>query len=308
VSTFRQHLFAISSVSGGSVGAATFVTALDASSKEGPQQEISPNDPCPLMTRFLSNAHADENLDKVGHVEANIDSALSTDFLSPLLAATLFPDFAQSVIPHPFGFLDRARALEYALEAGSDKMYARKSSSDGATQESPNAPKLGETNLIRKSFQTHWDLSSGIPALLMNATDSGTGKRVVISPFDLEKARSVSSDVCVLSASKKSEDFALSTAAFVSARFPWVTPAATIDLANGCLAEKPVKKVRLVDGGYIDNSGVETALDLIAEMKSAIKKAAGGSEAAADLYPIYLISLSSGDFPSRRNYSGHLEQ
>jgi hypothetical protein len=40
------------------------------------------------MTRFLSNAHADENLDKVGAVEADVDLALSTDFLSPLLRST----------------------------------------------------------------------------------------------------------------------------------------------------------------------------------------------------------------------------
>jgi hypothetical protein len=86
--TFRRHLFAISAVSGGSVGAATFATALDAASKDSPQPEISANDPCPLMTRFLSNAHADENLDKVGAVEADVDLALSTDFLSPLLRST----------------------------------------------------------------------------------------------------------------------------------------------------------------------------------------------------------------------------
>jgi predicted chitinase len=63
-----------------------------------------------------------------------------------------------------------------------------------------------------------------------------------------------------------------------------------------------------VDGGYIDNSGIDTALDLIAE----IQKVAPGSDpgnidaaAAAQLPPfrIYLVSLSSGDFPNRREYS-----
>jgi predicted chitinase len=301
--TFRRHLFAISAVSGGSVGASLFATALDAASKDSPQPEMTPDDPCPLMTRFLSNAHADENLDKVGAVEADIDLALSTDFLSPLLAATLFPDFAQSVIPYPLGFLDRARALEYALESGADQMYLSNPSTVEAGRNSPGVAQSSETNLSRKSFQAHWSPAGTIPALLLNAADSGTGKRVIISPFDLEKAQSVSSDVCVLSANKKSEDFALSTAAFVSARFPWVTPAATTDLFNACLTDKPAKKIRLVDGGYIDNSGVETALDLIAEMKSATKAATVGDEPAVDPYPIYLISLSSGDFPSRRDYS-----
>ncbi|MFX4370007.1 hypothetical protein ABTA37_19955, partial [Acinetobacter baumannii] len=79
--TFHHHLFAISGVSGGSIGASTFAAALDAAGKAGPQPgDISP-DPCPRMRRFLSNAHAD-NLDIIGNTEANVDLALSSDFLS----------------------------------------------------------------------------------------------------------------------------------------------------------------------------------------------------------------------------------
>ncbi|WP_368501137.1 hypothetical protein, partial [Bacillus sp. HSTU-bmb18] len=88
-------------------GASTFAAALDAAGKAGPQPgDVSP-DPCPRMRRFLSNAHAD-NLDIIGNTEANVDLALSSDFLSPLLASTLFPDFMQSLIPRPVGSLDRA--------------------------------------------------------------------------------------------------------------------------------------------------------------------------------------------------------
>ncbi len=53
----------------------------------------------------------------------------------------------------------------------------------------------------------------------------------------------------------------------MSARFPWVTPAASIEHTRNFVnldgdVVSTTTKVKLVDGGYVDNSGVETALDL----------------------------------------------
>ena len=42
----------------------------------------------------------------------------------------------------------------------------------------------------------------------------------------------------------------LSTAAGISARFPWVTPAATVWVKDEGLFG-PVDRIRLVDGGYV---------------------------------------------------------
>jgi hypothetical protein len=50
------------------------------------------------------------------------------------------------------------------------------------------------------------------------------------------------------------EDLKLSQAAGISARFPWVLPAAEVIRDNETL--------QLVDGGYFDNSGIESAFDL----------------------------------------------
>jgi predicted chitinase len=232
-------------------------------------------------------------------VEANVDLALSSDFLSPLIAGTLFPDMLQSVIPRAVGSLDRARALEYTLEAAADQMYDRKQTKLGKSASQIQTSNPARRNLLTHSFQSYWKPDGAIPALLLNATDSGSGKRVVMAPFNLQKAAETFSDVCMLTPTKSSEDFALSTAAFVSARFPWVTPAATTYSINPCIGDKAVQKIRLVDGGYIDNSGIETALDLITEMKDALK--ANGDPAIAQ-FPVYLISLSSDDFPSERAY------
>jgi hypothetical protein len=55
-------------------------------------------------------------------------------------------------------------------------------------------------------------------------------------------------------------DIKLSTAAGISARFPWVLPAATVETAPG-------KKMRLVDGGYVESSGVDSANQLMKALK-----------------------------------------
>jgi predicted chitinase len=302
---FRDHLFAVSSVSGGSIGAATFAAALDAADHAAATAPKAGGDlpagPCPSIAEFLSNAHAKNDLDKPGRFETKVDAALSSDFLSPLIAATLFPDFTQSFLPFPFPFLDRARALEYALEDGAEKMYA------GSSEEK------SRLNLLKMDYQRHWSPEKSIPALLMNATDTGSGKRVLLSPFDLDRRNPKDSDICVLAnvsydsknpdsgAPSTSLHFPLSTAAVVSARFPWVTPAATVAKTNPCITSE--NKARLVDGGYVDNSGVETALNLIEEIKTSADQVRQQHPSAIPPFRIYLISLAGGDFPEHGSFS-----
>jgi hypothetical protein len=57
---------------------------------------------------------------------------------------------------------------------------------------------------------------------------------------------------------KPSEDIRLSTALGLSDQFPWVMPAARFQAS--------LTEFRLVDGGYLDNSGDETAFDLVMEL------------------------------------------
>jgi hypothetical protein len=238
---FHNHVFAISSVSGGSIGAAAFAAALDAGGASPPAKQLD-SDPCPRITTFLSNAHPEDTLDDVGAYEQKAEAAMSADFLSPLIAAALFPDFSQLMLPHPVGVFDRARALEYTLEDATDRMYRQQAGGE-------------KTNILKTAFQDYWKPEGAIPALLINATDSGSGKRIVISPFDFEGDMSPSSAACRLVAPGSLKRFAISTAAFISARFPWVSPAASTDIINNCMAktdddrQKPTTKIRLVDGG-----------------------------------------------------------
>ncbi|WFU40075.1 hypothetical protein QA640_38625 [Bradyrhizobium sp. CB82] len=284
---FRQHLFAISAVSGGSVGSAIFAAALHADSASL-DSNAADGKTCPKIADFLAGVGRIEDIDAPGPVEQRVASVLATDFLSPLVAGFLFTDFTQMFSPVAIPAFDRARFLEYTLENAGDRMLEN---NNGAGNQS---------NLLRANFQSHWAAGNNMPALLFNTTDAGSGKRAVISPFDIDPLHPKDKDLCILAALDRagtgvdqtvkshSLRIPLSTAAFTSARFPWVTPAATISLRNDCLTANP--QARLVDGGYVENSGIETALDLIEKLNS-IK-----STSDAPKFRIYLLSLVSGQF------------
>jgi hypothetical protein len=81
---FAPHVFAISGVSGGSLGAAVFEALL---------AEPNPG-------KFKDKAH----------------DILGQDFLSPTLASMLYPDLVQRFLPIPIPYFDRGRALEMGWE------------------------------------------------------------------------------------------------------------------------------------------------------------------------------------------------
>lgn len=83
---FSRHVFAISSVSGGSVGAVGFLASLD--------------DPAPRYS-----------------LHARVGDFTARDFLSPSFASGAFPDLFQRIFPAPV-FPDRAEALERGFEVG----------------------------------------------------------------------------------------------------------------------------------------------------------------------------------------------
>ncbi|PAY08529.1 hypothetical protein CK489_12440 [Bradyrhizobium sp. UFLA03-84] len=290
---FRQHLFAISGVSGGSVGSAIFAAALHADN--APLDAIAPDaKTCPKIADFLAGVGRAEDIDASGPVEQRVASVLETDFLSPLVAGFLFTDFTQLFSPFAVPSFDRARFLEYTLENATDRML-RNQKGAGA-----------QSNLLKADFQSHWAPDNNMPALLLNTTDAGSGKRVVISPFDIDPLHTKDKDLCVLATldrtgigpdqtvTSHSLHIPLSAAAFTSARFPWVTPAATVPIKNDCMTAN--RQARLVDGGYVENSGIETALDLIERLNN-IK---GTSDAPK--FRIYLLSLVSGQFEDHGSF------
>jgi hypothetical protein len=212
---FAQHLFAVSGVSGGSVGSALFAAAASqgAKNEEGlPCEDLSRKDG---LFQFLTEKFFDN------------------DFLTPVILGALFPDFLQLFLPFPVYPFDRARLLESSLE----EAWARAM---------PSGP-----NPWQASFRSLWRPEGATPALVLNTTLTTSGGREFIAPFKLEPPTARQSGNFV----GAKIDLPLSTAIGVSARFPWVTPAAIIGEGEG--------KLQVADGGYFENSGIETAHDLI---------------------------------------------
>ncbi|MCG6896230.1 MAG: hypothetical protein LJE60_03865 [Thiocapsa sp.] len=87
---FSDNLFAISGVSGGSVGAAVYAAIRRMQLEPG-----APPDPATLE---------------------RVREVLSGDFLSPVVAGLLFPDLIQRFVPVPAAAADRQRFLELAFE------------------------------------------------------------------------------------------------------------------------------------------------------------------------------------------------
>jgi hypothetical protein len=80
-----------------------------------------------------------------------------------------------------------------------------------------------------------------------------------------------------------SSDVSLASAAITSARFPWILPAAKL--------KRDEAVAQLVDGGYFDNSGIETARDLILCLHNALCDEHLPADEPQGNFAIYLISI-----------------
>jgi hypothetical protein len=122
---------------------------------------------------------------------------------------------------------------------------------------------------MRRGLSQVWSIDGVVPGLIFNATSVDKGEPTVISSFPDPVWMSGVSDIRTRLCN--GEDIPVSTAALVSARFPWVSPAAWIP-DSACPREGQTKsrgtpKLRLVDGGYFDNSGIETAQRVLEFLK-----------------------------------------
>jgi hypothetical protein len=230
---FSDRLFAISSVSGGSLGGAAFVA------------QVSTAVPC--------------NSPEAVNVRNCLRYFLKGDFLAPVTAYLLFSDLLQRFLPFtPIRRFDRARAIELSWE----RSWA---------QTHPAA----NVNPFAESYDALMLAGRPVPRLFLNTTRVETGKRVLLSParFDEDEMPEVD-DLFAIGGRRWTTP--LSTAVHLSARFSYVSPPAKIcaDAAETCDLDHVWG--RLVDGGYHENSGAQSAVDLL----RALRRAARTFEAA----------------------------
>lgn len=237
---FAQHVFAISGVSGGSLGGALF-TALA-------QTRARNTDPRPCKEIYEPIS---------GGFESEVDKLLAQDFLSPLVWAALFPDFVQRFLPVPIYALDRAVMLEKSFEHAWDLRYG----GDNPFRNSLFALcGVGARNCAKEDVAA--------PALLINTTNVETGAQMILSPLYFGQTYIYRAGILEDFYRKSAEinHIPLSTAVGLSARFPWILPVGWYDFTVPAPLDtnEPAQHRRMtfVDGGYYEGSGVATAENL----------------------------------------------
>jgi hypothetical protein len=281
---FAHHVFAISGVSGGSLGAAAFSSLVKTALPSNTQD-------CSL--KYKQNEPLKDNR---GFLENRAHELLNQDLLSPLLGAGLFSDFVQRFIPFPINSLDRARGLEYAFEGGWKEEWGN--------------------NPLAVSYYQHWKPDENYaPALVLNTTVVETGERLVLSPFKFNSSDSkfpplsdIRTVACSVNEANDLIDFPLSTAAVLSARFPLVTPVGWFKKCNDAngdtlkndkgepLTYKNGLKTRLADGGYFENSGFTTARDIGQRLEKILEEKISEKEISDKTFKVVYLAITNNDF------------
>ena len=256
--TMRNRLFAISSVSGGSVGAVMSVAALARGGAAARQ-------PCPGGRDHVPLWYGDE----VENWRGCLEAMMSGDFLTPTFIGLSFHDRVPLWL-----WRDRAALLEESWER-----YVR------FVMREPSSAQTCPFDLDCPFLALRGNDRVWLPLMILNGTSVSNGRRILTTNLAPTYALPNGS-ACPLDGGERNcrlfaetyhfhdlinppprpgdppplavaTDVRLSTAATNSARFPVVSPAGEIVPPGHPLADL------IVDGGYLENFGVLSALDLV---------------------------------------------
>jgi hypothetical protein len=222
---FNRCVLAMSGVSGGSLGLASVVAAIQAE---------------PLNFQLRSQL---------------LNDFLGKDFLTPVLGSLFGNDLAQRFFPGRLT-IDRGETLERAWE----------SAWRASTQTVLGQPQ----NQFGLPYAHLYQAPSTLPLLFLNSTVVATGGRFIQQPFVCAKDFDRQFPGAKNSLDWLPNETPLSSVVHNSARFTFVSPAGTVrKRENG-----EVKLLgQLVDGGYFENSGVTTLLDMLSASAVALANA-----------------------------------
>jgi hypothetical protein len=261
--TMRNRLFAISSVSGGSLGAVMTVSALARGGEAA-------REPCPGGRDRVPLWYGDEVKNWRGCLEA----LMSGDLLTPTFIGLSFHDMVPLRL-----WRDRAALLEISWER-----YVR------FVMGEPASSRTCPFDLACPFLALRGNDHAWLPLMILNGTSVSNGRRILttgLAPtYALPNGRACPLDGgdknCRLFAETYhfhdlinpaphpgdapplavATDVRLSTAATNSARFPIISPAGEI------VPQKHPVVDRIVDGGYLENFGVLSAFDLVNAMRA----------------------------------------
>lgn len=242
---FVPDIYALSGVSGGSLGASAFVGAL-AGVREAGIRAAAQGQPAPAPS-----------------LAGWMHELLGRDDLSPLLGYMLYPDLVARLLPFPVQRFDRGRGLERSWESDTQQVAGRQ-----LGFEPPPWFALPMSDLHRLpaacSGATQPALVAAcarpLPHLILNSASAVSGQPVLQSTLKLLPHNAITPadeevDVARLS---------LSGAVHNSSRFPFISPAGQVR-GRGPLKDEAVDW--WVDGGYFENSGTASLQQLLREIR-----------------------------------------
>lgn len=189
------------------------------------------------------------------------------DFLGPNIIAFLTRDAWKSILP-----VDFIPGRDIALEQAWERRWRQ----------------LGGSNTFGKPFLSLWTTRElPFPALILNATSTRTGERLIVSNLRAQGLLSVA----VGCATNLAEHINLPVSAAVnaSARFPIVDPPGAVWVRD---CETPPQEFWEVvaDGGYYDNFGAAALIDVL----DALAMSAGRSgEGLGDAVRLIVLQITS---------------
>nr|WP_322623920.1 patatin-like phospholipase family protein [uncultured Flavobacterium sp.] len=225
--TFKDHVLCLAGASGGTLGNTAFYALLNAEQNH----TITASDFPRLNDNFFRR-----------------------DFLTFALARMLGPDILRHILPFPIYFDNRGDVLERSFSEAPSKLISNESK---------------DTILpyyYGRPLSEVLDYSGKLPVLFINTTEvqrSYPGVIGTIKPVRKDSIRKYKTDVLSKVDNLKWKDSVIdirySTAATLSARFPYVSPAVR------------VYDEYFVDGGYYDNSGAGTVLEFVHDLEEFMK-------------------------------------
>jgi hypothetical protein len=240
-----------------------------------------------------------------------IERTLGADFVSPSVAWQLYVETPRAWLQFDGG-MDRAEVLERGWEQAwledsrfgfLDALFGRAPASSGP---------------LAEGFRALWAKNPEVPLMLLNGFSVQDGCKFVTTPIDGNGLESDSLN-CVaahngvqvpadpsqgrpgfLSGSRvlsdllcaPADDIRLSTAALMSARFPYVSPSGRM---LSCV--EPKRAVNVVDGGYGENTGAGSVLELWESIRPLVDQYNSAPGHGACIVPA-LLQIQSGYGPS----------
>lgn len=193
-----------------------------------------------LGANFFNSLHEDPEAGNPAAYSKTTIRFFEIDYLSAVTGKLVFGEPLNYFIPAHIAKFDRAIALENSWERG--------------WEQATNKPH--EKNAFSNSFENN--NQTNMPALFINTVEAETGLPCVWSNTVLDSNISLAASRDLRTKYQVSLSYA--TAINLSTRFPIISPAAMFHYK---INKKDSTRLHYVDGGYFENKGQETLLQVI---------------------------------------------